>query len=431
MTRGDELGVWPAVGTGPAGRHGHVIVIERDSDWEPPEPRPWSRRTRLIATALVLAAGAGVYFAGVARPSSLKPMFLRVGTAEGLALDDSRAYVSGGNMVRAYELDEGTQLWSARVVGLSSLIVLDGDRLAVATVDVGQRPSVEVLDARTGAVVWHRQTRFVAVVGDVVVVNGPADGDQVPLRGLSVRDGTPRWTVALEPTVTVADTSGPPRSSQVEVSAGHLRVRDLTSGRVVVDTGQQATGPAESATVVDGMALVVDQHNMISAYDTGDGHWRWQVPLPVVGVFSAFGDCGRFICHINDRGTVALDRLSGRQVWRSTKRYLSVPVDDEHMFVAETFNGFDGPGTTVIDPRTGQVRADPAPWQALGVINGPELLVWRYDAPRQQLLGLFDARSARTRIIGRADGWVVPPTCVTSPRHVLCANAFDFAVWPR
>ncbi|GIF45548.1 putative pyrroloquinoline-quinone binding quinoprotein [Asanoa ferruginea] len=431
MTRGNEVGVWPAGSTGPGGRLGHVIEIERDSDWEPPEPRPWSRRTRLIATALVVAAAAGVYFAGVARPSSLAPMFLRVGTAEALALDDSRAYVVGGNMVRAYALGEGNQLWSVRVVGLSSLIALDGDRLAVATVDVGQRPSVEVLDARTGAVVWHRQTRFVTVAGDIVVVNGPAEGDQVPLRGLSVHDGSPRWTVALDPTVTVANNSGPPRSSQVEVWPGHLRVRDLTSGRVVVDTVQQTTGPAESATVVDGTALVVDQHNMISAYDTGDGHPLWRVPLPVVGVYSAFGDCGRLICHINDRGTVALDRLSGQQVWRSTKRYLSVPVDEEHMFVAETFNGFDGPGTTVLDPRTGQVRADPAPWQALGVINGAELLVWRYDGPRQQLLGLFDARSAHTRIIGRADGWIVPPTCVSSPRHVLCANAFDFAVWPR
>lgn len=431
MTRGNELSVWSAGSTGPAGRHGHVIEIERDHDWEPPEPRPWSRRTRLIATALVGVAAAGVYFAGVARPSSLAPMFLRVGTAEALAIDDTRAYVAGGNIVRAYTLSEGAPLWSVRVVGLSSLIVLDGDRLAVATVDVGQRPSVEVLDARTGAVVWHRQTRFVSVAGDIVVVNGPADGDQVPLRGLSVQDGSPRWTVALEPTVTVANNSGPPRSSQVEVSPGHLRVRDLTTGRIVVDTVQQAPGPAESATVVDGTALVVDQHNMISAYDTGDGHRLWQVPLPVVGVYSAFGDCGLFICHINDRGTVALDRLSGRQVWRSPKRYLSVPVDEEHMFVAETFNGFDGPGTTVIDPRDGKVRADPAPWRALGVINGAELLVWRYDAPRQQLLGLFDARSARIRVLGRADGWVVPPTCVTSLRHVLCANAFDFAVWPR
>ncbi|MEV4622657.1 PQQ-binding-like beta-propeller repeat protein [Asanoa sp. NPDC049573] len=431
MTRSNELGVRPVVGFGPAGRHGHVIEIERDRDWQPPEPQPWSTRTRLIATALALALAAGVYFAGVARPSSLAPMLLRVGTAEALALDDSRAYVSGGNMIRAYDLGAGTQLWSVRVVGLSSLLTLGDDRLVVATVDVGQRPSVEVLDALTGAVVWHRQTRFVGIAGDVVVVNGPAEGDRVPLRGLSVTDGTPRWTAVLEPTVTIAGDARTLRSSQVEVSPGHLRVRDLASGRIVVDTPQTATGPPESATVVGGTALLVDQKNMITAYDTGDGRSLWRVPLPVVGVYSAFGDCGSYICHINDRGTVALDRLTGRQAWRSTKRYLSVPVDEEHMFVAETFGGFEGPGTAVLDPRNGEVRADPAPWRALGVIDGAELLVWRYDGPRQQLLGLFDAYSARTRIIGRADGWIVPPTCVTSLRHVLCADAFDFAVWPR
>ncbi|MEV0717306.1 PQQ-binding-like beta-propeller repeat protein [Asanoa sp. NPDC050611] len=431
MASSGDVDVWP--GQAP-GRHAHVvhaqvIEINRDADWQPPEPRPWRTRTRLAVAALTIALAAGVYFAGIARPDSLDPIFQRVGTAEAMALDGTRAYVSGNNFVRAYELDSGTQLWSRRVVGLATLEVLGGDRLAVATVDVGQRPLVEVLDARTGDVVWQRQTRFVARAADVLVVSGPLSDNRIPLRGLAIADGAPRWTVEMEPTATVAGITGPLSTDQVEVLPGHLRVRDLTSGRIVVDVPEPAT--AASATVVGETALVVDPAGMITAHDAGDGRFLWRQPSPVIGIFSAFGDCGRYICHINDRGTVALDRVTGRRAWKADKRYLSVPVDEQHMFVAGTFEGFHGPDTAVADPRNGQVRAETAPWRALGVIDGSELLVWRYDGPQRQLIGLFDALTGHTRVIGRAEDWATPPTCVTSPRHVLCANTFDFAVWPR
>ncbi|GAA1877215.1 outer membrane protein assembly factor BamB family protein [Asanoa iriomotensis] len=427
MASSGEVDVWPAAGTGPAsGRFAHVIEIDRDGDWQPPDPRPWSTLTRIAAAAFTIAVAAGVWFAGIARPTSLAPIFQRPGAAEVMALDGTRAYVSGDSSVRAYQLADGTYLWSRPVIGLANLLVLGSDRLAVATVDVGQRPLVEVLDARTGDVVWQRQTRFVARAGDVLVVSGPLSGNQIPLRGLAIADGTPRWSVDMEPTATVAGTR---HTDQIEVLPGHLRVRDLTSGRIVVDVPEPAT--AARATVVGGTALVVDETGMITAHDAGDGRFLWRRPTPLIGIFSGFGDCGRYICHLNDRGTVALDRLSGRQAWTADKRYLSMPVDEEHMFVAETFEGFDGPGTAVVDPRNGQVRAETAPWRALGAIDGPELLVWRYDGPRRQLIGLFDALSGRTRVIGRADGWVSPPTCVMDPQHVLCANTFDFAAWPR
>ncbi|GIF66227.1 hypothetical protein Ais01nite_42620 [Asanoa ishikariensis] len=431
MTSSSGVGNWPAAGTGPAGRHARVIEIEQNADWQPPEPRPWRTRTRVAAAAVACAVAATVYFAGIARPDSLDPIFMRVGTAEAMALDSGRAYVSGNNTVRAYRLSDGTQLWARRVVGLASLFVIAGDRLGVATVDVGQRPSVEVLDAATGEVRWHRQTRFVGRTGDVLVVNGPMEGDAIPLHGLAVADGIPRWTVELEPTAIVAGAAGPLHSDQVEVVADLLRVRDLNSGRIVAQVPRQTTAAPVSATVAGNTALVVDETNMISAYDTGDGRWLWRRPIPLIGILSAFGDCGRYICHLNDRGTVALDRLTGRQAWKVAERYLSAPVDDEHMFVAKTFEGFDGPGTVVVDPRNGQVRADPAPWRALGVIDGSELLVWRYDSSRQQLIGLFDAISARTRVIGRSETWTAPPTCVTSVAHVLCADSFSFGVWPR
>ncbi|SNS96189.1 PQQ-like domain-containing protein [Asanoa hainanensis] len=432
MTSRGEVGNRPAAGTGPAGRHARVIEIERDTDWQPPEPRPWRTRTRVAAAAAVgCAVAATVYFAGVVRPDSLEPVFVRAGTAEAMALDSGRAYVSGNNTVRAYRLSDGTQLWSRRVVGLASLFVLAGDRLGIATVDVGQRPTVEVLDAATGAVRWQRQTRFVGRTGDVLVVNGPMDGDAIPLRGLAVADGTPLWTVEMEPTAVVAGVAGPLHSDQVEVVADRLRIRDLNSGKIVAEVPRQTTAATVSATVAGNTAIVVDDENMISAYDAGDGRRLWRRPIPLIGIFSGFGDCGRYVCHLNDRGTVALDRLTGRQAWKVGERYVSVPVDDQHMFVAETFVGFDGPGAVVLDPRNGQVRANPAPWRPLGVIDGSELLVWRYDGPRQQLIGLFDARTARTRVIGRSEDWTTSPNCVTSVAHVLCAGPFSFGVWPR
>jgi outer membrane protein assembly factor BamB len=431
MTNSGEVGNWPVAGTVPPGRHGHVIELDRDTGWQPPEPRPWRTRTRVAAAAVACAVAATVYFAGIARPSSLDPVFMHAGTAETMALDGTRAYVSGNNTVRAYELRDGTQLWSRRVVGLAALFALDGDRLGVATVDVGQRPSVEVLDGATGAVRWHQQTRFVGRAGDVLVVSGPLDGDAIPLRGLAIADGTPRWTVEMEPATMVAGAAGPLRGDQVEVLPEGLRIRDLTNGRVVAEVPRKTTAAPVSATVVGGTAIVVDELGMVSAYDTGDGRWLWRRPTPVIGIFSAFGDCGRYICHLNDRGTVALERMTGKQAWKVGKRYLSVPLDDEHMFVAETFEGFDGPGTAVVDPRNGEIRAEPSPWRALGVIDGSDLLVWRYDGPRQQLIGLFDAYTGRTRVVGRAHEWVTPPTCVTSDAHVLCANAFSFGVWPR
>jgi len=481
MATSDEIGVWPAAGTVPAGRAGRVIELIRDDGWEPREPEPATGRARLaMAAAATLFVVTLAYIAGIARPTSLAPTFLRPGSARMLALDDARAYVSGDGTVTAHRLSDGDPLWTRRVVGLSGMLAVDG-RLVLSTADGARRPTVQVLDGATGTVAWQRDTRLMATAGPaptttpdyppeptdteptrtepadteptnteptntepatanagaaagnpgdtVLVVNGPADGSTVPLRGLSLSDGRPLWTVRMEPWAIVAQATS--RAAQVEVVSDRLRIRDLTTGRAPVDVAlPPGTTPAHAA-LVGGTALVVDPTGTIHAFDAGDGRLRWRQPSAATGLFSTFTPCGRYVCHVNDRGTFALDRTTGHTAWRSATRYTVATVDDDHMFVAQTFEGLDGQGTAVADPRTGMVRTGLAPWRALGVVTGSELLVWRPEGRQRELLGFFDARTSRTRVVGRTDAWSSPPTCAVGPAHVLCANAYDFAAWPR
>jgi len=448
MATGGRTRTWPGTGTGPghptsatayaATRPAHGVLIEIDPahHWQPPEPRPWRPRTRIIAGLAAAAALAAVYLAGTAgisRPASLAPVFQQAGAPQTLAVDGTRAYVAGDGTVRAYRLADGALLWSrpiARLTGFQPIQAASGGggngNLVVSTVDTGQRPTVQVLDGATGRIVWHRETRLVGVAGDVVVVTDPPQGAHLPLRGIAP-DGRPLWTRPIEPWAIVARPAT--LTSQVELVPGRLRVRDLTTGRAAVDVPLPDAIVPTSASVVGGLALVVDQDGMIDAFDTGDGHLRWRQPSAVTGLFSAFTACGRHICHVNDNGTFALDRATGQVAWKSVKRYTTAPVDDDHMFAAETFEGLDGPGTQVLDPRTGEQRAALAPWRALGAIAGTELLVWRRDGTERQLLGFYDARTGRTRVVGRADGWTDPPRCVLGSTHLLCAGEFDVAAW--
>jgi len=471
MATSGEIGVGPAAGTVPAGRAGRVIELTRDDGWEPREPEPPTGLARLAMVAVVtLAVLTLAYVAGIARPTSLAPTFLHPGNARMLALDGGRAYVSGDGTVTAHRLSDGDPLWTRRVVGLSGMLAVDG-RLVLSTTDGARRPTVQVLDGATGAVGWQRDTRLVTTAGPaptttpdnppertdtertdtkrtdnertapnagvaagsqrdtVLVVSGPADGSTVPLRGLSLSDGRPLWTVRMEPWAIVARATT--RAAQVEVVSDRLRIRDLTTGRAPVDVAlPPGTTPAHAA-LVGGTALVVDPTGTIHAFDAGDGHLRWRQPSAATGLFSDFTPCGRYICHVNDRGTFALDRATGHTAWKSATRYTVATVDDDHMFVAQTFEGLDGQGTAVADPRTGQVHTGLAPWRALGVVTGSELLVWRPEGLQRELLGFFDARTSRTRVVGRADAWSSPPTCAVGPAHVLCANDYDFAAWPR
>jgi hypothetical protein len=139
------------------------------------------------------------------------------------------------------------------------------------------------------------------------------------------------------------------------------------------------------------------------------------------------------VCHINDRGTVALDRATGKTRWQAPVRYRAQTVDDEHLFVSGFFHRSADSTGGVLDPATGAIVHELSPWAALetlDVVRDDHLLVWRVDGQKRVVIGLFDAYSGHTSVVGRTDPEFGTPTCAASDGHVLCAGEREVAGWP-
>ena len=157
---------------------------------------------------------------------------------------------------------------------------------------------------------------------------------------------------------------------------------------------------------------------------------RGNRPTPVAGYYSQFTACGQDICHINDRGTVALDRESGKTRWQAPVRYQALPVDDGHLFVSGLFRQYADSSGGVLDPESGELVHELSPWTAFDMIDGDEMLVWRGDGQSRVIVGLFDAHSGQPASSAGTESYFGAPGCVAGDGS-CCARATSEVVgWP-
>jgi outer membrane protein assembly factor BamB len=408
-----------------------AIELTRDEHWSPPERRPWNSRARLALAALVLAAATFIHISGITQPTGLRPTFVTAGPADAVGVDRGLAYVVRDRAVTAFRVSDGAVIWSRPVPGRDPNLFNLGDRrLLLSTMDTTQ-----AVDAGSGRVVWSRPLRLAAVAGDVAVVGGERTADGVRLTGLSRETGETMWSATI-PWTTMArqaparDATVPVQREQAEVSLdGVLSIRDLSTGRIQARTAIPPRAMPTSISIAGRVVVVATGAGSIHAYDVRDLRPLWQRRAPVIGFFSQFAACGGHICHINDRGTVALDRDTGETRWQAPVRYHAQPLDDGHLLVSEMFHEYADSTGGVLDPASGRLIHELAPWTTLGVVDGADALVWRRDGQRRVIVGRFDTITGRTSVVGRTDPGFGRPTCAADGGFVLCAGDVDVVGW--
>ena len=419
----------------PGGPH-RAIELVRDADWQPPERKPWNSRVRLAFAAVVLATATLVHLSGITQPAGLQPTFVLAGRAGSVAVDGGLGYVVQHGTVTAYRLADSAVVWARPLPGAAPTIVPLGDhRLLLSTLDPSDTTSLQVVDATSGAVDWASSTRLIGLAGPVAVVGGGQDAEFVRLAGLDLATGDSAWTATLSVWTTVARPVSALRlREQAELTVdGTLALRDLTTGRIRARTTLPPRTTTTSLSLAGGLVVVETGGGRLLAFDATDLRPVWQRPTPLIGYFSQFVACGEHVCHINDRGTVALDRATGRTLWQAPVRYRARTVDEEHLFVAGFFHRSADSAGGVLDPASGSMVHDLAPWAALetlDVVNEDQLLVWRLDGQKRVVVGLFDAYTGRTHVVGRTDTEFGTPVCAAGDAYVLCTGERDVAGWP-
>jgi outer membrane protein assembly factor BamB len=427
-----EQTVVPGRGAVAPGERPRAIELVRDDSWAPLERRPWNSRVRLAAVALALAAVTFVHLSGISQPRGLLPTFAVAGRAEAIAVDRGLAYVARLGTVTAYRLTDGAVAWSRPLPGAGpALAALGANRLLLVA-----GPAVQMVDATSGAVSWIHGAGLVGRTGDVLVVTG-GNAETRRLRGLSLATGATVWDATIPLWTTVAR-AAPDRpapvvevTEQAELTAnGRLAVRDLATGRIRAEIALLPGVVPTDVSVAGGIVVLSTGAGTIHAYDAGDLRPLWQRPVPLLGIFSEFTACGPHLCHLNDRGTVALDRDSGETLWRAPVRYRALPVDEDHLFVSGLFQQYADSTGGVLDPGSGLLLHELAPWTALNPADGDALLVWRRDGQRRVIVGLFDAEAGRTHVVGRTAPGFGTPSCAAGGGYVLCTGDADVVAWP-
>ena len=226
--------------------------------------------------------------------------------------------------VWALSTETGAALWTHRlpdVVSASPLAV--GDLVAVPSDD----GTLTVLDAADGTVAWT------AGLGGAVRTSPAYDGEHLlvgdqsgTVTALDPETGESAWSVSLDEGLA----QGP------VVVDGRVLAQDVAGvvhaftedGSVDWQSRSRGDGTAPMA-AGNGVVLTSDNVEVLSAFDTGDGHRLWSRSLPTIR--SAPAIVGDEVVVVTRRGEV---RVLGLRDGRPVDRWeLPLPADDAEWFV--------------------------------------------------------------------------------------------------
>ena len=236
------------------------------------------------------------------------------------------SFCDGPVDVKAWDLDDGSPLWTAAVpnsLGGGATLALSAGVVLMST-----SGGLIALDSHTGDQRWQAEQMLWAASGDTVLTSdlGGPPTSATSLAGLDASTGGERWRTAI-----------------------------AASGYVA---GLTADADRAYATVYGTGGL-----QEVAAFDLADGTEAWRVPLgPGSDRFSVQPTVGAAVgapTDIPDVATAAVDAVTGEERWRVSGYGLpqqgagSTFALDGNLYV----QSYDGSAAlAALDPATGQVR---------------------------------------------------------------------------
>ncbi|WP_238009720.1 PQQ-binding-like beta-propeller repeat protein [Dactylosporangium sp. AC04546] len=447
-----------------------MIELDLTTPWEPVVEAGASpnrqRRRRAGAAVLVGVVAAGLLTAA-APARAYEPLFALDYQVTGVYLAGGRVFAGrykragAGQELEAFDARNGRLLWSLQMA--QNQYVRSVTAGVVVLLQQRGEPDdavsdVAVHDAATGERLWQRESVWVfgrfggrmlideMVDGEVperqFVVDENDDGvirNQAPelreqhLLALDERTGTVEWRLDVPKGNRLSFELGSgweDLTGMVELTpAGELRRHDPRDG-VVTRTDRLDWSGAVSWFEMDGAEVVVFRVGDVGGdvYDLASGRrlWHWQDPEHYGGLGSCWPG---LYCVQGQSGTTAVDRRTGRTVWRLQQynSILGLTADAMIMSVWESPD-LDPRSVAAVDPRTGQATTVLEGWNAVQ-LDGPRIVVWKTVGQRDAVLAELDPATGRVAVFGRAHDWFGRPSCVTERRTLACVVVGGLTVW--
>jgi outer membrane protein assembly factor BamB len=439
-----------------------VIELDLSAPWEPPErPRPRRPLQRVLAFAAALAVVLALFTAS-RHDTGYGAHF----TIDGSGYVDMRAdahtlYVLrqvnlDTSIIDAYRMSDGHRAWSQRRSRVTMFIDITRGVLLIhvpASGSLSEDASVIVaLDAGNGHEVWRRPDYSPAFFGtgsvlsvltvDPYVPGSSEDQNQLERRShrldaLDVQTGATVWS-HVTPAGTLRSFLTQPEGSIDEGNYGvgeldpdgSVRVLDLQTGRVVRTAHVPNVGPVGGFDISGDLMMTYQSGQNgpqgVSVFDLATGQRLWGQPPSEQPVPMWW--CGPVMCSDTDTTSAVVEPRTGRTLWQTAPGFHATPLDDTHMitFGASTLTAGDWPTVVnVQDLRTGAVLRQLGGWQVVGLRTWPVLVVLGRDGSAGGLVGVVDADTGHTTVIGRMGRLYADPTCQLMVDLFVCRSGVD------
>ncbi|OJF15185.1 outer membrane protein assembly factor BamB family protein [Couchioplanes caeruleus] len=359
-----------------------LVADERDSPAEKVRPR-----LRFGVFRRVLGAAAAALcvlsLTGSALPESHGPRDLWSVAFEGngntFTVGPDMVYVQGGpdHKLTAYGARDGAVRWTTTKLGEEALIAVDSgvvlvraaEETAADNNDSGIREvSGETIatDAVTGRELWRRPGEASAAGGGrVLFIEWNEDHTTIrTMHVIRLNDGTPLWSQPGGGATTwrTGDTLAATDRLATISSRGQVRIRDMTSGRVVATAmvpwvSRDEEGDSSNIVHLDGHTMYVENvkqgEGNMSAYDTETMRRKWRLAERSYG--GRFYPCGALLCIDQPEGVSGFDRNTGARLWRISGSPIGTPLSHGGVLVASDDGGSQH---SVIDTATGKRLGD-------------------------------------------------------------------------
>lgn len=411
-----------------------------DLDVERAEPRAKSKRHRHrwlpVGIAIGLALVGVLGGAAVGRPAFRLVLSLAVPAGDDFDLigDDLLVYHDARKRIDSYELPTGKHRWHFEVadriaalnVGIRSRVLL-----MTTTGDRSGTDQLFALDAGTGQVRWRQdgsRTPYLdARNGGVLLVPREADANAT-MTFVDLNTGAERWKHPLAAGSVLAGERG---AIVAYTATGNTEILDLGSGRVTaagqlgpttLPSGGQRRGAGLFS--VGGLLLSLQpdpDRTVVTAFRSTTLARQWQVSTEDALVNVA--DCGPLLCFNAQDQVSAVDRSTGKVVWRKAAWTDAQAVGN---WLQARAVRSDGSTIGLLQPTTGAVQLNLDGWSALpGSDLSGDFLVTRSETGRLgSQVGVGRPGQGDVRILDWLPG-AVNQRCQTSdlrvePRYLAC-----------
>lgn len=419
---------------------------------EPPTPAalaPRNRRFLLVAgvcvATLLLLAGAAQPRIRAAAPA-LRLLLAEEATYQ---IAGDTCYVAEpqpeGARITAYPLAGGRPRWSVRLEAMPGGLTMSvlGDVVLVGALLSEPLVSAHVtaLDRGTGAVRWHSTLwpdqldpdRGVVVLDNPVQVDridAMPDGDVVAMVAAT---GQPRWTYhwAAGCQISVPEPTPDDRAAlAVLCGDGTLTAVDLVTGKVratVHDAFRVPSGDLDFgiriAALPDAITVIYPgaSGSILASFDPRDLTERWRAPVPALYPPSS---CGAWLCLFNSDGTSVVDPRTGQVVWHLPRGGYVAGFTARYLVVVDATAD-----ASILDAGDFRTLLTTAGWSPDFSETHRTVLLRRDERSRRTWVAMLDPDPLGVRLLGWLPALTDPRSCMSAGDYIACRTVNQMVIW--